>query len=174
MTNIIYGTPEELAAWVDPDTEPAPPVSKATVLLRAASQLVLWYTQAARYATGDDGKATNEDVADAMLSATLEQAATWHLNDIDPRMGAAQTKRRVASKSLNGASVSYVADPKADSWLSDLASGQALTLSAWQFLDNAGLLVTTVGTAPNIPEVFNIAQRAYDPLTGDLEPEPAP
>lgn len=174
MTNIIYGTPAELAVWVDPDTDPAPPIPKATVLLRAASQLVLWYTQAARYATGDDGKATDEDVADAMLSATLEQAAAWHLNGIDPRLGAGQIKRRISSKSLSGASVSYVADPKADTWLSDLASGQALTVSAWQFLDNAGLIVTTVGSAPNMPEVFNIAQRAYDPLTGDLEPEPTP
>lgn len=172
MTNIIYGTPAELAAWVDPDGDPAEPVPNATVLLRAASQLVLWYTQAARYATGDDGKATDESVADAMLSATLEQASIWHLNGIDPRLGPAQGKRRVASKSLNGASVSYVADPKADTWHSDLASGQALTLSAWKFLDNAGLIVTTVGTTPNVPEVFNIEQRAYDPLTGDMEPQP--
>lgn len=172
--SIIYGTPADLATWVDPDTVPAPAIPKATVLLRAATQLVLSYTQAARYATDAEGKATDENVADALLSATLEQAAAWHLNDIDPRLGSAQTKRRVASKSLNGASVSYVADPKADNYLSDLASGQALTLTAWRFLDNAGLIVTTVGTAPNIPEVFNIAQRAYDPLTGDLEPEPQP
>lgn len=172
MTTIIYGTPAELATWVDPDTEPPADIPKATVLLRAATQLVLWYAQAARYSTGDDGKATDESVADALLSATLEQAAAWHLNGIDPRMGAAQGKRRIASKSLNGASVNYVADPRADTWLTDLASGQVLTVSAWQFLDNGGLIVTTVGSGPNLPEVFNIAQRYYDPLTGDLEPQP--
>lgn len=164
---IVYGTPEELAAWVDPDTEPPAPVPLATVLLRAATQTVLDYSAGAVYATDAEGIASKTEVHDALLSATLEQAATLHANDIDPRKGASAVQRRVASKSLNGASISYVADAKADTYLSDLAAG-ALARSAWLILSNAGLLTNRVQTRDhgNLGASYGVP---YNPLTGKLQ-----
>lgn len=167
---IQYATPEELAAYLDPDAaEPVvPPL--ATVLIRSASQLVLDATAAAVYDTDENGLPTKAAYLDAMRDATCEQASAWSLNGIDPRKGASQVARRVASKALNGAQVSYVADPKADSYLSDLASGEALTLAAWRILDNAGLISNRVATGGANADVWPLRTQVFDPLTGDVEP----
>ncbi len=165
-----YATAAELAAYIDPDsTEPATP-ALATVLLRTASEMVRDYTAAAVYVTDAEGMPTHLDTLTAFKAATMEQASAWSLHGIDPRKGAAGVGRRVASKSLGGASVSYAADPAADTYLSDLASGAALTLSAWRILNNAGLISNRVETAPSGPERFNVAQRSYDPVTGNYTP----
>lgn len=162
---IVYGTPEELAAWVDPDTEPPAPVPLASVLLRSATQTVLDATAAAIYATDADGKAKSGPVADALLSATLEQATALHINDIDPRKGAGASKRRIASKTLNGASITYIADSRADSYATDLASG-ALAHSAWLILRNAGLISNQVQTRDH--GSLGDYGVPYNPLTGKL------
>lgn len=166
---MIYATPAELAQFLDPDAAEPPVPPLATVLLRSASQLVLDAIAAATYRTDAEGKPTDADTLTAVKNATMEQASAWSLHGIDPRKGAVQVNRRIASKSVTGVSVSYVADPAADSYLSDLASGRALTSAAHLFLVNAGLISNRVRTGSGGVELFNVAQRYYDPLTGDLD-----
>jgi hypothetical protein len=142
----VYATPAELASWMDPDAaEPTvPPL--ATVLLRSASALVTRNLSAAYRTDQATGLPSDPEQAAAIKTATLQMAEAWSLHGIDPRKGAAQTPRRVASKSLNGASVSYVADGQADTALTALAAGDTLTDEAWYTLSEAGLIATTVGT----------------------------
>lgn len=165
---IQYATPAELAAYLDPDAEvPAvPPL--ATVLLRTASQLVLDASAAARYRTDAEGLPTDAATLTTLKEATMEQASAWSLNGIDPRKGASQVSRRVQSKAVTGVSVTYVADPAADTYLSDLAAGDALTAAALTILSNGGMLSNRVNTGGGGTEYFNVQQRYYDPLTGDL------
>lgn len=146
MTMPLYATPAELAAWLDPDAETPTVPANATVLLRAATELVRDAASNAVYRTDSTGAAIDSHVSDALRDATTEQASAWSLNGLDPRKGPQQAPRRVASKGLNGASVSYVADSAADTALSELASGKSLTASAWRILDNAGLVSTRVST----------------------------
>lgn len=165
-----YATAAELAAYMDPDSEsPAiPPL--ATILLRSASELVLDATAAAVYVTDENGMPTHLDTLTAFKAATMEQASAWSVHGIDPRKGAGGAQRRVASKGLGGATVSYTADPAADTYLSDLASGAHLTLAAWRILNNAGLISNRVETGARGGERFNVAQRTYDPVAGTYEP----
>jgi hypothetical protein len=165
---LLYATPAELAAYIDPDAvAPAPP-ALATVLLRSASQLVLDAIAAARYAATAEGLPKDATLLAAVQNATMEQASAWSLHSIDPRKGAASAARRVASKSLTGVAVSYVKDDAADTAASELASGKSLTRPAWLILDNAGLISNRVRTGSGGVETFNVAQRYYDPLTGAL------
>lgn len=142
---IVYGTPQQLAEWVDPDTTPPEAVPRATVLLRSASQTVLDYTAGAVYATDPDGKAKDPAVLKCLTEATLEQAAALHINGIDPRKGAGGIKRRVSSKKLDSATLTYLADARADSFATDLASG-ALVRTAWLALRSCGLITSQVQT----------------------------
>lgn len=169
MTMTPYADAAELAAYIDPDTEAPPVPPLATVLLRSAQHLVLDAIAAAVYSTDANEHATDVPTYDAIKTAIMEQASAWSLHGIDPRKGAVQAPRVVASKSLLGGSVSYVADPTRDGYLTDLASGQSLTQAAWTILRNAGLISNRVSTGGGV-ETFNIAQRAYDPTTGVLEP----
>lgn len=161
-----YATAAELATYMDPDNPNPQPPPLATVLLRMASELVRDATAGAIYVTDAQGMPTDLATLTAFKAATMEHAQTWSLHGIDPRKGAAGVVRRVASKSLGGASTSYVADPAADTFLSDLASGTSLTLAAWRILDNAGLISNRAQTGPSGHEIFNVAQRTYDPVTG--------
>lgn len=165
-----YATAAELAAYMDPDnpTPATPPL--ATILLRSASALVLDATAAAVYVTDAEGMPTHLDTLAAFKAATMEQASAWSVHNIDPRRGPTGAARRVASKSLGGASVSYVTDPAADNYLSDLASGASLTLSAWRILRNAGLISNRVETGGGGHERFNVSQRTYDPVNGTYTP----
>lgn len=140
-----YATPADLAEYLNPDDETPAVPPLATILLRSAQTLVLDTIAAAIYRVDTDEHATDTATHDAIKNAIMEQAGSWSLHEIDPRKGAPQVQRRVASKSLLGGSVSYVADPTADTYLSDLASGQSLTLAAWRILREAGLITTRVG-----------------------------
>lgn len=155
---------EWLAEPVD-GVAPIPPL--ATVLLRYAQALVLDAIAAAIYAVDVNEHATDPDTYTAIKTAILEQAQAWSLAGIDPRKGAGQVGRQVASKSLLGGSVSYVTDPTRDSYLSDLASGAHLTLSAWRILRNAGLIVSTVVSGYGPDPI--VTGTPYDPTTGILE-----
>jgi len=166
----VYATAAELATYMEPDAPEPPAVPRATVLLRAASELVLDATAAAVYVTDSDGMPTELHTLTAFKAATMEQASAWAAHGIDPRKGAAGVGRRVASKGLGGATVSYVADPAADTYLSDLASGAALVTSAWRILRNAGLISNRVETGAGGHERFNVAQRTYDPVAGTYTP----
>ncbi len=162
----VYATAAELAAYMDPDSaNPATP-PLATVLLRAASALVDDETSGAIYTADENGMPTALPVLTAFKAATMEQASAWSIHGIDPRKGAGGVARRVSSKALGGAQVSYVADAAADTYLSDLASGAHLTDAAWRILHNAGLISTRVITGANGHERFNVSQRTYDPITG--------
>lgn len=159
-----YGTPDELAKWIDPDSESPAAIPLATVLLRAASQSVLDATAAAVYRTGSDGKAIDPAKLKALTEATLEQAQALHFAKIDPRRGLEAAARVVQSKGLEGASVTYKADAKRDTYLTNLADGK-LAGSALTILRNAGLLSNRVQTRDrgNVP---NIDAIPYDITTG--------
>lgn len=144
--SIIYGTPAELAAYIDPDAESPTPPAKATALLRKASQLVLRFTRGATYSTDADGMPLDAKVLAALTEATLEQASAWAAHGIDPSKGAAGAPRQVSSKALNGAQASYVSDPTRDMALSKLWGGEELTQAAWDILRNAGLISSSIST----------------------------
>lgn len=164
----VYATTDELAAYYDPDSEPHTTPPNATVLLRAASGLVAKAVWGSVYDCGDDGIPTDAKVLAGVKGATLEQASAWASNGIDPRKGASQVERRIASKSLLGASKTYVADAEADNALSRLAAADELTAAAWQYLaDVPGLLSNRAFGTANI-EYFNVRQRYFDPLNGQL------
>lgn len=165
-----YADAADLASYMDPDN-PNPEVPPlATILLRSAQQLVLDATVAAVYRVDVNEHAVDVPTHDAIRDAILEQASAWQVHNIDPRKGAVQAPRRVSSKALLGGQVSYVADAAADTYLSDLASGQHLTSAAWTILVNAGLISNHVASAPRGPHRNIIDQTPYDPTTGELEP----
>ena len=166
-----YADAAELAAYMDPDSESPAVPPLATVLLRSAQQLVRDATAGAIYDTDANEHATDAAKHAALKTATMEQASAWSLHGIDPRKGAGQAPRQVASKSLLGGSVSYVADPTRDTYLSDLASGQHLTTAAWTILRNAGLISNRVRTGSSHGSGGVIVEQVpYDPVTGVLEP----
>lgn len=127
---LTYATPEQLAAapWnVQADN--------ADALIRSASLLVSRATRLAVYDVDEQGMPVPGPVADAMRDATLAQATAWHRTGYDPVRR--QGPRRVASKSIGGASISYTDDgtPTADP--------AALTVEAVGILATAGLLTSS-------------------------------
>lgn len=165
---MIYATPTELANYLDPDAAQPPVPPLATVLLRTASQLVADAISGAVYSTDPDGLPTDARQRAAVRDATLEQAAAWSTNDIDPRRGAAGLKPIVTTKSVQGVAVSYGQSAAIQDALVDLAAGTSLIPAAWAYLHNAGLISNRVRPSWGV-EQFSVAQRHYDPLTGDLD-----
>lgn len=100
---LIYATTEDLEGWLDP--EPAP--TSSTRLLRTASQLVYRATINDHYAT-TGGIPSDPEVRQAFTDATCAQVESWVALGIDPVKGKADPGRVAASKSIGGASVSYV------------------------------------------------------------------
>lgn len=143
----LYATPAELAHYLDPDASAPEVPPLATVLLRHASSLVAGATAAAVYRVDAEGLPADTKLREALRDATCEQAGQWSLHGLDPRKGATQLTRLVASKSLNGASVSYEANAAAQAALNALASGDELTAAAWAILDNAGLISSRISSA---------------------------
>lgn len=164
---MIYATPAELAAFVDPDTKPPAAVPLATVLLRKASGLVTDAISGLVYQTDSEGVPTLQRYRTAVRDATLEQASAWAVNGIDPRKGASQIKRRIKSKSLGNGSVSTTYEDGSPELLV-LATGDELTNDAWLILSNAGMISNRVAGSRGV-ELFNVEQRYYDPTTGALE-----
>lgn len=163
---MLYATPGELATYLDPDNPASEPPANATILIRAASALVGDAIAGAIYPVDDDDYPTEVRVARALSQATCEQASAWHLAGIDPRKGIGQGGPVIASKSLDGASVSYVANNAAAQARSDLEAGNVLTSAAWRILDNAGLLTSAVVTTGNRGGDNYVMTRPYDPTTG--------
>jgi len=149
----IYATPEQLRVFMfGADSSEQTPVN-ASLLLRKASGLVSDATKAAVYETTSDGLASDPAVADALRTATLQQAEAWALNGIVPGTLAA-TKQRVASKSLGGASVSYEANAEAVAAANALASGEELVGDAYRTLRAAGLLSTRVNGGERVGAAY--------------------
>lgn len=160
-----YATPAELAAWIDPDTETPPAVPNATILLRSATGTVLDAIDGAVF-DSTDGVPTDATTATAIKSAVLQQAADLSTNGIDPRKADGGVKAEVASKSLGGMSVSYVANTAAAATRGALAAGQ-ISPAAWGYLQRAGLITTRVDTAPYASDVYQ-SDTPIDPLSGRL------
>lgn len=161
-----YATPLDLARYLDPDSADPEVPAKATVLLREASARVRRATAAAHYYTDSDGMPTDEAVQDAMRDAACEQATPWALWNLDPRKGAAQVPRRISSKSLGGASVSYTADAAADAALGVLASAEGISPQAFEILDQAGLISNQVSTTGGYGRDTYLDARPFDPTSG--------
>lgn len=157
---LIYATADELAAYMEPDTDPPTPITNGTVLVRSASALVTSAIAAAQYRTDDDGMPTDATLVQALKDATCEQAQAWSLNNIDPRLGAAGLKPIVTTKSLGGAAVSYGQSAAIQDALVALAAGDTLIPSAFDILANAGLISNRVGTVVNVGRTYALS----DPL----------
>lgn len=129
----IYATSEDLSEW----TSSAAP-SNAVQLLRSASALIESSTKLARYRTTPAGLPVDEPIATAFTQAVCAQAAFWATHKVDPSLGTAGIATAVASKSLGGASVSYLVDSKtASAKAQELLS---LCPDAYFVLEQAGLL----------------------------------
>lgn len=160
---MIYATPADLALYLTGDAASTPPAN-AAVLLRRASGLVSESIRGAVYSTDADDLPTLPRLRTALLDATVEQAALWASNNIDPLKGRSQIKPAVKSKSLGSGSVTFAEDAAAAAALSDLASGDVLAPSALRILALAGLLTTTVMSKFGASAA--VAEWPYDPTTG--------
>lgn len=166
---MIFATKEQLAAYIEPDVQNPPVPDKAVVRLRAASGLVSDHIAGAIYATDTEGLPTDPVKLAAVRDATLEHAQALVLNNIDPRIGSAGLKPIVTTKALGGASVSYGQSAPVQQAVVALAEGRELVPSALAILQRAGLISNRAGRPGGGVEYFNIQQRYYDPLTGDLD-----
>lgn len=97
---LVYAAPEDM---------PGPRPENAEEVLLLASRLVYEATVTAFYRTGSDGMPTDPTVRSLFKQATIAQAKYWADLDIDPTMGAigATSEKRVSTKSIGSASVSY-------------------------------------------------------------------
>ena len=165
-----YASTAQLAAYMDPDSESPTAPANATVLIRAASALIDKAIESAFYAVDSDDLPTDPKVAAALADATCEQAQAWALNGIDPRKSAAvlaQSGRVVASKSLDGISVSYEQNAAATAALTALQSGDYLIPAAMQILRSAGLITSKIVTTDQAAaDTTIIDARPYDPGSG--------
>lgn len=165
---MLYATPQELAAWIDPDAaEPEVP-ERATVRLRAASALVADAIAGAAYDVDAEDMPRDSGLRRAVREATLEHAAALVAAGIDPTRGPDQVARKVSSKSVLGMSTSYVAS-SADDYQAQLAAGDTLVHAAWATLRRAGLLRAVVNGGTGL-RLSIIHEQTYDPTTGALDP----
>lgn len=104
MSLPVYATEDDYTAYIG-GTAPA----NIEALLRSVSNLVHDAIAGAYYLTDPDtGVASDTDVVEALRDATCVQAAAWVTLKIDPLAGGVVTTAgTVASKSLDGGSVSY-------------------------------------------------------------------
>ncbi|SNR44152.1 hypothetical protein SAMN06265360_10626 [Haloechinothrix alba] len=93
----VYATKEDLAEYLEEDTAP----DNAAHLLKRASLLVDGLLIGASYNTDTNEQPTDASVADALLDATVIQAAYWHHNGL-PDEGAG----RYGSVSIGSVSLS--------------------------------------------------------------------
>lgn len=164
---ITYGTPEGLRDFMFGAGSSEPVPADATLLLRKASALVLDATKAAVYRTTPDGYPVAPAYLDTLTSATYTQAEAWSRAGITPgtTLVEASSKRVVASKSLGGASVSYVQNDTAAAAWNALASGEYLIASAYQLLEQGGLVSTSVQSLRAGADIF-VMPWPYDAYSG--------
>lgn len=117
VTPAALATPDDLAAF----TQTAAPVN-ATILLRSATTLVLRETRQAYYSVDPTtGLATDAQIAGALQTATLIQAAAWAAIGYDPLTGGVLTPAVQSSAKIGTASVAY-----SDAALAAQARGDAI------------------------------------------------
>lgn len=109
-------------------------------LLDHASRIIRTHTRAAVYPTDRDGYPTYAPTRDAMRDATATQVIAWAEADMltDVLTGGVRAEARVASSSMNGASVT-LDHSVADVARAHLLSG-GLGAEAMMILSDAGLL----------------------------------
>lgn len=92
----VYATSEDLASYLG-ETAPA----NADALLRAASLLVDGLLIGAVYATDSKQQPTDDGVADALVDATVMQAAYWHHTGLPAEGAGAYESVSIGSVSLS-------------------------------------------------------------------------
>ncbi|QCQ57548.1 head-to-tail adaptor [Microbacterium phage Warren] len=147
-TEPIYATADDLKVYLGSEESPAD-VPDADALLARASRDVRNATRAAVYRTDANRMPTLDVVRDAMHDATVIQAAALFTTGWKRQTTPTVAKPAVASKSLGGASVSYVKSD-AQTRAEALAAGD-LDGYAIQVLEDAGLLSTQVQSARAYP-----------------------
>ncbi|WP_032380958.1 hypothetical protein [Rhodococcoides fascians] len=130
--DIRYASPADITdEWL-----PAVPPN-AAALIRNASGKVTKATKLAKYRVGSDGIPLNEDKAEAMKQAVLQQVTYWTKSGIDPDGGVLGLAPIISSQSAAGGSVSYVNTLTPEQVR---AAVEHLCEDSMTILDNAGLL----------------------------------
>lgn len=137
----IYATANDLRVYLGSAALPAV-VPDADAYIARASRDVRNATRAAVYRTDANRMPTLDVVRDAMHDATVIQAAALFTSGWQRQTTPTVARPTVASKSLGGASVSYVKSA-AQTRAEALAAGD-LDGYAVQVLEDAGLLSTQV------------------------------
>lgn len=101
MATLIYATSDDYEALF------GTPPANIDRLLRSASLLIARNIVTAVYDADSDGLPTDSDTVAALVEATCTQANAWAAAGVDPTSGAVATDRVIASKSLDGGSVTY-------------------------------------------------------------------
>lgn len=129
-----HATPADYATWAGTEGP-----ANITQLLRSASAMVSRVTRGALYDTDSAGKpVAGSEAQEAMRDATCAQAEHWVTLGVDPRKGAADDSVQVAaSKTINGATVTYVANP--DRVKAQAESAVKMCQEAYDLLTIAGL-----------------------------------
>lgn len=140
----VYATADDLKVYVGTEEAPAD-ISNADDLLAEASLHVRHATRAAVYSTdAATSLPHSQRLVDALHDATVLQAAALHAIGWTKSTTLATEKPGVQSKSLGGASVTYEAGGGSAGAARRALVGGDLVGSAWQVLDDVGLLSTTV------------------------------
>lgn len=97
---LVYAAPEDM---------PGPPPENADEVLLLASGLVYEATVTAFYRTDSSGMPSDPYVRSLFKKATVAQAQHWASLDIDPTQGSigATSEKRISTKAIGSASVSY-------------------------------------------------------------------
>lgn len=135
VTPQMLATPDDLAVF----TQQTAPVN-ATILLRSATSLVLRETRQAYYPVDPaTGLATDTQIAGALQTATLIQAAAWAALNYDPLTGGVLTPSVESSTKMLSSTITY-----ADAALSAQARADAvqfLVPEAQRVLELQNLLI---------------------------------
>lgn len=102
---MAYATVEQLTTYLTATGQTVP--DGASGLLDRASRLVDRALISAVYKVDDQGNPTDSGKLQAVQDATCEQVSSWITAGVDPAGAGLVAKSAIASKSLDGASVSY-------------------------------------------------------------------
>ena len=135
-----YVTVSELRGQAPNDTLDTHDDDTLTRLAAHASRIIRTHTRAAVYYTDQDGMPTFGPIRDAMRDATAAQVIAWAEAGMlgDVLTGGVKAEARVASSSINGASVN-LDHTQADAARLHLYAG-GLGVEAMLILDDAGLI----------------------------------
>lgn len=119
---LTYATVEEATERLLEAGQADPPAALLTMMLEYASLLVTHETRRAAFRRDAAGLPVSETIAGILRDATLAQIACWVMNGITPGV-VASGSRVVASKSLDGASITYADSERITTAQRELAEG---------------------------------------------------